>query len=356
MASAFRLLTTGPGPLCLDGTEIGHGLPRRSIPLNELRAILLHPATGRAARDAAWRHLLSRARSGEPAWVIGAVGVALPALRQVVAGLAEGHRGQPEEVPAAALAAFVEAVHRIDADRPGVITRLRWAAYRAALAARYHRDGLPTVPLPVTVSAAPPPPWGHPDLVLADAVVQGVLSSLQAELIGRSRLEDLTLKQAAAELGVDYQAACKARQRGEARLVAAISSGKVAQRVSAAAPQSGLSLVRAPHAQPGSPPDSRSGSRSGNRSGSRAGAEPADVRGQSTSSGGTPEPDTNTNAKGVFCGPAHQPPTPSRDSTPANSADSTSDSTSGGTRRRSARRRRRTPGTRGRSATVDGGS
>jgi hypothetical protein len=71
--------------------------------------------------------------------------------------------------------------------------------------------------------------------VRLDAVAKGVLSPLQAELIGRSRLEDLTLKDAAAELGVGYEAACKARRRGEARLVAAIASGEVQRRLSAPA-------------------------------------------------------------------------------------------------------------------------
>jgi hypothetical protein len=46
VASAFGMLTTGPGPLSLDGAAVGHGLPRRPIPLNELRAILLRPSTG----------------------------------------------------------------------------------------------------------------------------------------------------------------------------------------------------------------------------------------------------------------------------------------------------------------------
>jgi hypothetical protein len=321
VAAAFRLLTTGPQPLCADGAVIGHGLPGRPIPLPELRALLLHPATGRAARDAAWRYLLVRVRSGEAAWVIGAVGVGLPALRAMVTDLAEGHRRDAEEVSAAALAGFVEGLHRIDPDRPGVMTRLRWAAYRAGLAARYTRDGLPVVCLPVAVSAAPPLPWGHPDLVLADAVAQGVLSPLQAELIGRSRLEDRTLKQAAAELGLGYEAACKARQRGEARLVEAISSGKVAQRLSAAATETGLPGRRDPHVRPG------------------VGTKLADGRGRSTASGGTPRPDPATDEKGVFRGPAHQPSTPS----PHRPASSSHEDSSPGARCRPARRRRQHP-------------
>ena len=40
----FRLLTAGPEPLAVDGRQLGHGLPRRPIPLPELSAILMHPS------------------------------------------------------------------------------------------------------------------------------------------------------------------------------------------------------------------------------------------------------------------------------------------------------------------------
>jgi hypothetical protein len=301
------MLTSGPAPLTLDGAAAGYGLPARAIGLRELRALLLHPATSRAARDAAWRQIITATQHESPAWLIGAVGMALPALWRMAADLSEGYDGEVADLHAALLTGFVTAVHRIDTTVPGIITRLRWAAYRAGLLARYHREGVPSVPLPPISSAPPPPPWEHPDLILADAVAKGVLSPLQAELIGRSRLEDLTLKQAAAELGVSAAAAYKARRRGEARLVAAIASGDVEHRVSNYGPESGLFSTRAPDAQPASPaPEPDAPGRTVAASG--AGLEPAGGRGRSAGSDGTRDADP-ADEKGVFCGPAHQPHT-----------------------------------------------
>jgi hypothetical protein len=292
VAATFQGLTTGLDPLRLDGAAVGHGLPRRAIPLNELRVILLRPRTGRVCRDAAWRHLVLKSRIDGPAWVVGAAGVALPALRKIATDLTDGYRGDVADLHSAVLTGFLEGLRRIDVDRPGVVTRLRWTAYRAGIKARYTREGIPPMPLPPLESQPPPNPWGHPDLVLLDAVAKGVLSPLQAELIGRSRLEDLTLKQAAAELGVGYEAACKTRQRGEVLLAAAIASGDVEHRLSAPPTKSGLPSAREQNPEPG-------------------------VRGRSTTSDGTSEPDgshTGRDEKGAFCGPARQPSRPSPDS------------------------------------------
>jgi hypothetical protein len=41
---SFRLLSSGPEPLALDGTELGEALPQRPIRLDELKRILLHPS------------------------------------------------------------------------------------------------------------------------------------------------------------------------------------------------------------------------------------------------------------------------------------------------------------------------
>jgi hypothetical protein len=53
------------------------------------------------------------------AWVVGAAGVALPALRKMTADLAEGYRGDVADLASAVLTGFLEALQRIDVDRPG---------------------------------------------------------------------------------------------------------------------------------------------------------------------------------------------------------------------------------------------
>jgi hypothetical protein len=50
--AAFRLLTTGPAPLAVHASRLAAGLPGRLVPLDELRVLLLHPATSAYARNA----------------------------------------------------------------------------------------------------------------------------------------------------------------------------------------------------------------------------------------------------------------------------------------------------------------
>ena len=121
------------------------------------------------------------------------------------------------------LAGFVAELATIDLRRPRVMLRLRWAAYRAGHACV--REAL-DAPVPSghgygrSRSTLPPPPWGHPDFVLARAVAEDAITAAEAELIGSTRLEGVPLADAAAERDLSYQAAKKARQRAEHRLVA----------------------------------------------------------------------------------------------------------------------------------------
>jgi hypothetical protein len=224
LGRAFTLLATGPDPLALDGRELP-GLPDQMIPLNRLKRVLLNRATSQVARDAAWRVLVLAARSGNPAWVVGACGVALPGLRRTAGDIAKGYRGDTTDLDAEILAACLAALHTVDIDRPGIANRLIWSARRAGQRARWTAERLVLCEVSRPVSAAPPQPWGHPDLVLADAVAKGVLSPVAAELIGATRLEHLTLAQAADRLGIGVQAAKKMRQRAEARLARKIAQG-----------------------------------------------------------------------------------------------------------------------------------
>jgi hypothetical protein len=59
---------------------------------------------------------------------------------------------------------------------------------------------------------------GHPDLVLARAVADGILSLAEAALIGSTRLEALTIADAARARGQSVGAVTVARHRAEHRL------------------------------------------------------------------------------------------------------------------------------------------
>jgi hypothetical protein len=229
--AAFRLLTRGPQPLSVDGRRISGTLPPRRIPLDELKRLLLRRAADAATRDAAWVVLVTRARRDGPSWVIGAVGVALPGLRRAAGRLACGYHGDPADIDAEVLTGFLDALRSADVSRPAIAARLRWTAYRTGAAFRY-ADSRPggSHALPVQ-AAAPPQPWGHPDLVLADAVAQRVISAADAELISATRLGSVPLTAAARELDVPYDAARMRRSRAETRVAQAIRDQQVKSRV-----------------------------------------------------------------------------------------------------------------------------
>lgn len=219
----FWLLCAGPQPLSVDGAQVGYGLPRRLIPLPELAAVLMHPSCGFEARDAVWRLLAERARTGDAGWVVGAVGVALPGLRRAAARLARRFSGDAQ---AALVAEFVAALGRVDLAQAGVVSRLVDAAETAAR--RALRAAEPAASGEVTFapgSTLPPPPYGHPDLVLARAVAAGVLSAEEADLIGTTYLEDVSVAEYADRIGVSRWAVYKRRRAAQTRLVEALRSG-----------------------------------------------------------------------------------------------------------------------------------
>ncbi len=73
--TSFHLLTSGPAPLALDGRRLGHGLPARPIPLDELAALLLHPSVPATTQQAVLDELVSRAMKQGGTWLIGLAGL-----------------------------------------------------------------------------------------------------------------------------------------------------------------------------------------------------------------------------------------------------------------------------------------
>lgn len=217
--TAFEWLVTGPHPVAVDG-RLFPGLPARCVPLGELRDRLLHRRCPQHLRDAVWAHLVLLSRTEGGTWTVGCVGVALPALTTIAKKLSAKFARDPSDIHAAVLTGFLTELAHIDLRKPRIMLRLRWAAYRAGhTAVREAYDA----PVPSTSdfhSATPPPPWGHPDFVLARAVAEDVITAEEAELIGSTRLEGVPLATAGEERGLPYETVKKIRLRAEHRLVA----------------------------------------------------------------------------------------------------------------------------------------
>jgi hypothetical protein len=230
----FAWLVAGPHPVSVDGRRFP-GLPRRLIPLDELRDLLLDTQCSGHTRDAVWRHLVQRARAVGGTWTLACVGLALPTLARSAGRLAPHYRGDRADLHAAVLAGFIQALAQVELSRPAISQQLRWAAFQAGYAALSESLDAPVpaeaADLEAAVDAAPPTgpvfrsasprrPWGHPDLVLARAIADGILTATEAELIGTTRLDDTSLSDWAEQHGVSYRRANLARWRAEQRLVA----------------------------------------------------------------------------------------------------------------------------------------
>lgn len=215
----FTWLVTGPRPLSIDGRRFP-GLPHRRVALDELRDRLLARRCPQTTRDAVWAHLVMRSRRQGVSWTVGAVGVALPALTSVAAGLTARLAGDPAEVHAEVLRGFLTELPVIDLRRPRIMLRLRWAAYRSGYAALSEALGGPTPTGLGSRSVPPTSPWGHPDLILARAVAEGVLTPTEADLIGATRLEEMPLADWARAHSVGLKTTYSTRERAERRLAA----------------------------------------------------------------------------------------------------------------------------------------
>ncbi|MBE8525765.1 hypothetical protein ILP97_51230 [Amycolatopsis sp. H6(2020)] len=220
----FTLLVTGPYPLSLN-CRLFAGLPDEQIPLDEVRDRLLARRCPQTTRDAVWAHLVLRSRIEGATWTVAAVGVALPALTSVATILSNRFAGDPADVHAEVLRGFLAALPIIDLRPPRIMLRLRWAAYRSGYDALTEALASPTPVAPSFRSTPPYAPSGHPDLVLARAVADGILTPTEATLIGATRLEEVSVADWAARHQTGEWAVYKARKRAELRLAAYLRDG-----------------------------------------------------------------------------------------------------------------------------------
>ncbi len=240
---AFTMLTRPPTPLALDCTALdlpegsgdgpdpvtdgGDVLPTGRVPLPVQRDWMLTHPRAYAARDAVWRELVRRARAGDPAWVIAAAGMALPALVRLAGRLATGYHGDPADLDAELLTGFLAALRdRVDLAGSGLYAKLCYAAWRAGRAARLADQAyLPVDDLDTARGREPRRPYGHPDLLVARAAALGVIDPADAELFIEVRLAHRAVEPLAAAAGLSPDALRMRVARASARLADALACG-----------------------------------------------------------------------------------------------------------------------------------
>jgi DNA-directed RNA polymerase specialized sigma24 family protein len=155
--------------------------------------------------------------------------MAAPMLKRLARIFADRYDGHGRDLASEILTGFLDHLATMDLDRQGVAGRLRWACHRAAEKACAAAGDQPT--LRTGAGSMPPSAQvAHPDVVLARAVKAAVLTDAESDLIGMTRLEDVSLVEAAACLGITPNAAKIRRQKAEARLVAFLTDQPVPAR------------------------------------------------------------------------------------------------------------------------------
>jgi hypothetical protein len=263
------------GSCDVDGTQLA-GLHDRLITIAEFRTLLLHPSTAYPIRNAALDWLIARAAAGDNDWTLALTGILLPGLRAALKPLLRQHPHLRSDIETAALTALWLEAHRLPPGRGKVAGRLLGTARRAATRqVRTETDHSRQTTDPMTLpddgnhflASSPSGPAGHPDFVLARAVVAGVLLADDADLIGVTRLETIPLEVAANQLGISYGAAAKRRARAETQLAGWIRRQQTDADTPTAAVAGGIVQIR-PVASPcssggrprqGRRPDLRSG-------------------------------------------------------------------------------------------------
>lgn len=216
------------GVLVVDPPQSAEFPAEGRVPLSQARELMLAGNAADGFADVIWRQLVLHAREQGGVWVTAALGMALPGLRRVARRARPRWRGTPDDLESELLTGFLDRLHTVDVKAPRICGRLIDAAIRAVGRAEA-AETVGLLPHALMVgSSVPGLPWGHPDWVLAQAVVAAVLAREEALLIGATRLGGVSLAKAAADCGIPVTAARRWRRAAELRLCKAIKAGELA--------------------------------------------------------------------------------------------------------------------------------
>jgi hypothetical protein len=184
----FLELSRNPDPVLVDGRSLGRGLPQRPIPLEELRVLVLKRQASKQVKDLVWSHLVQMTRVRADPWLLAAAGMMVPGLKRIAARLGPYYPGDSCDLDSEIVEAFLDTLAKTDADQPGLSTELYRAALRRGrrLCERERRQCCPAADPPEDTGC---PCAGNPDLALARAVLDGVLTASQANLVSGVHLD-----------------------------------------------------------------------------------------------------------------------------------------------------------------------
>lgn len=196
----FLELSTRPSPVAIDGESLHGALPQRPIPIGELRVTLLKHAC-RQVKDIVWAQLVRLKQTHADPWTIAAAGMMIPGLKRLATRFRPSFPGDPRDLDSEILEAFLHALGSADPNRPGLSTHLYGAALRRAHQAckQERRQACEHLDFDDTTEC---PCAGNPDLALAQAVLDGVVTISQANLVCGVHLDCARRGEVARRLGI----------------------------------------------------------------------------------------------------------------------------------------------------------
>ncbi|WP_199550371.1 hypothetical protein [Streptomyces sp. N35] len=222
---AFLALARAPQPLTLPAQLVCTQPVVEALPVDQVRARLVHPSTPPEKRLEVWREVVRRSHTlGDP-WTTVTLAMAVPALRRQLARLPRPLPIERAEAEQEALAGLVAALATLPVDHP----ELDWALLRAADRAVHrlvyaaqrratHEVGDAGVRLGRLHGRRDTDHPGSEHEALARAVRARVVDISEAQLIARSRLHGVHMRQLAAERSISLAQLYRRRGAAEQRL------------------------------------------------------------------------------------------------------------------------------------------
>ncbi len=181
------------------GSAAVSDLPDHGLNINEIATYLGRSSTSATSRDAVWRYGIDRSNGADQNWPLIAVRLAMPGIRRAITRaqhiLPEFDRG---ELETEAVYAFIEALKATQTNQTKLCSKL---CQRVSSRVRtFLRDQLRDIKTATRMefdSRTPPPPYGHVDFVLAQAVHEQVINQYEAFLIGAIRIDEVAVRRIA---------------------------------------------------------------------------------------------------------------------------------------------------------------